>query len=138
MHIIEHTPQRLTLEYRPKFMAGLLWFMGLTCIFLALSGQTDGMLETVLVTFLGVGILGLAHHFFPFQRLTFDRTAGLLTKLSLTEIERAAVQAQWADNSRMERLILIRKGEKFPVEYGFYSRPRDGLAKDINSWLAKI
>ncbi|WP_120501957.1 hypothetical protein [Roseovarius sp. EL26] len=148
MRIVETSPDKLILEHRPKFMAGLIWFLGLTCIYMGLSGQTDGIVETMLVTFLGVGAFGLAHHFFPFQRLTFDRAAGLftrevaritgpfLTELPLAEVERITVQAQWSDSSRLERLIMIHRGKKLPLEYGYFSAPRTGLAKDINTWLS--
>ncbi|WP_143534517.1 hypothetical protein [Roseovarius albus] len=143
------TPDKLTLEDRPRLMAGFVWFMGLACIYAALSGQTRDMPETILVTVLGVGAFVLAHYFFPFQRLSFDCRSGQFTrevarvtgrlqsKIPLTEIERVAVQAQWSDNSRMERLVLIKDRERVPLEYGFTSSPREQMAKDINAWLAR-
>lgn len=149
MRIVEVTPDKLTLEDRPRLMAGFVWFMGLACIYAALSGQTGDMPETILVTLLGVGAFVMAHYFFPFQRLTFDHSTGkftrevaritgrLLLQIPLAEVERIAVQAQWSDNSRMERLILIRDCERVPLEYGFTSAPREQMVKDINDWLKR-
>ncbi|SLN52949.1 hypothetical protein PEL8287_02822 [Roseovarius litorisediminis] len=147
MKIVENTLDLLILEDRPRFFAGFLWCMGAACLMAVITGQTDWPGEALLITPLGLGTLWIAHHFFPFQRLTFDRPNGWFTRLEarvngrtvstlpLSGIERAAVQAQWSDNSRMERITLVVEGEKHPLEFGFTASARGGLADDINSWL---
>ena len=126
-----------------------MWFLGVACIWSSLSGQTSGMAETVLVTSLGFGMLWIAHQLFPYQRLTFNKKTGLFTRVvarlngrkitshALSNIERAAIEAQWSEGTRMERLALVINGEKHPLEFGFYGTSRGGLVKKINTWLAE-
>ena len=106
-------------------------------------------METTLVAFLGAGAMWIAHHFFPYQRMTFDRTTGNFTRVvarlngrkvtthALSNIERVAIEAQWNEDTRMERLALVIGGEKTPLEFGFYGASRDKLASEINAWLSR-
>ena len=147
MKIVETSPDRLILEDRPRFLAGFVWVMSAACLLAVVTGKTDWPAETLLVIGLGFGGGWIAHRFFPYQRLIFDRraerftrvvariTGRTVTTLPLPEIERAAVQAQWSEGTRMERLALVAGGERLPLEFGFYGASRDGLAKDINAWL---
>ena len=148
MKILETTPNHLILEDRPRLVAGFVWFTGVSCIWAALAGQMDGLGQASLVAALGVGTLWIAHQFFPFQRLRFDRRSETLTRIvarlngrkvttnTLSSIERAAVEAQWNEGTRMERLALVINGEQHPLEFGFYGKSRGGLANEINTWLA--
>ena len=147
MRTVSNTPDRLVIEDRPRVLAITLWLMGLGALFAAVSGQTDGIAETLLVFILGTGVLCMAWYFFPFQRFTFDRTVGAFTRriarvtgatvetLELDQIERAALQSQWNDGTRMDRVALLTKSGPFPLEFGFVNARRAPVVSDINSWL---
>ena len=145
MKIVETTPNHLILEDQPRLLAGFVWFIGAFCIWAALAGQMDGLGETTLVAALGIGTLWIALQFFPFRRLRFDSRYEMFTRVvarlngrkitshTLSSIERAAVEAQWNEGTRIERLALVINGEKHPLEIGFYGTSRGRLAKEINT-----
>ena len=147
MQTASNTYKQLVIEDRPHFLAGFIWLMGLAALLAAFTGQTAGLPETLLVAALGFGTVGLAWHFFPFQRYTFDRTAGAFTRriarvtgatvdtLPLAEIERAALQSHWSDGTRMQRVALLTKDGPLPLEFGFVSAEREPIVSDINGWL---
>ena len=148
MRVVENTSSRLTLEDRPRFLAGFLWFMGLLCLFTAITGKTEGLGEAIIVPALGVMTCGIAHYFFPFQRITFDRTNARMTRVlarltgrkvtsyPLHGIRRAKLQAQWSESSRLERLALEVDTTTLPLEFGYSSASRADLVELINTWLS--
>jgi hypothetical protein len=147
MKVTENTPDLLVLEDRPWLLAGFIWLMGAACLYAVLTGQTRGLAETLLLIFLGTGSLWVAHRFFPYQRLSFDRRSGRFTRvvarisgrkvttLPLSDIAGAAVQSNWREGHRMERLVLITQSDRLPLEFGFYCTPRGPLADTINHWI---
>ena len=149
MKTVSNTPTRLIVEDRPHLLAGVIWLMGLAALLAAFTGQTAGIAETLLVYALGMGTLGLAWQFFPFQRYTFDRSAGEFTRriarvtgattdtLPLAEIERAALQSHWSDGTRMQRVTLQTSAGPVPLEFGFVSAEREPVVAEINNWLQR-
>ena len=149
MKTVSNTPKCLVIEDRPHFLAGFVWLLGLGALLAAVTGQTAGLAETLLVYALGLGTMALAWHFFPFQRFTFDRTAGEFTRriarvtgatidrLPLSEIDRAALQSHWSDGTRMQRVALLTKDGPLPLEFGFVGAERQPIVTDINGWLER-
>lgn len=149
MQTVSNTHKRLIIEDRPHFLAAFMWLMGLAAVFAAFTGQTAGVAETLLVAFLGLGTVGIAWHFFPFQRFTFDRKAGDFTRriarvtgatidtLPLAEIESAALQLHWSDGARMQRVTLVTKSGPVPLEFGYVGAEREPVVSDINGWLQR-
>ena len=128
-------------------LAGFIWLMGLAALLAAVTGQTDGLAKSLFVFVLGLGTIAAAWHFFPFQRYTFDGDAGAFSRriarvtgatvdtLPLHEIERATLQSNWSDGTRMQRVALLTKTGPLPLEYGFVSSERKPVVEEINDWL---
>ncbi len=147
MKIVETTPDLLIIEDRPWFLWILVPVLACPPLYASVTGQVDGTWETILCFCLGVGMFWFLHHFAPFQRFTFDRTSGTFTHwikringtrdwhVPLSEIQRAAEQAQWSDGTRLERVALITKGGRHPLESGFSSRRAKPMVEAINTWL---
>lgn len=148
MKIVEHTPDRLLIEDRPWFLWILIPVLALPALFASLTGQLSSLGETVLVGALGIGMFWFLHHFAPFQRFTFDRATGRFTHtiqringrkswiVPLSDIERAAEQAHWSDGARLERVALITKDGRHPLESGYSSRRAKPTIDAINAWLS--
>lgn len=148
MRIVEKSGARLVMEDRPWSLAVWLWTMGLGALSAVLLGQLDGAVESVLVGLLGLAATGVAWYFFPFQRITFDRESGTMTRriarvsgatevaLPLGGIRRAASQGSFSDGgTRLERIALLTDDGPYPLEFGFGSAPRGALIREINEWL---
>ncbi|MGI9393214.1 MAG: hypothetical protein ACR2OY_01070 [Boseongicola sp.] len=148
MRITHDTPDRLIIEDRPWFVAGMIWFLGLAAISAVLTGQMDGIGEGILVLSLGIGALAIAWHFLPFQRFEFDRKNNTFTRKIarvtgskhevrlLGSIRQAASQGEWSDSgTRMERVALLTDDGPYPLEFGFSGSSRSDVIKTINDWL---
>ncbi|MGI9388475.1 MAG: hypothetical protein ACR2O1_00325 [Boseongicola sp.] len=148
MRVTHKSKEMLVIEDRPWFVAGVVWFLGLAAISSVLTGQMDGIGETILVLALGLGAATIAWHFLPFQRIEFDRTNGKFTRKiarvtgskwemrSLTTIRQAASQGDWSEGgTRMERVALLTDDGPYPLEYGFSGTSRAEVIQAINSWL---
>lgn len=148
MNEVLNTVDRLVIEDRPWILGGSVWLMTLAAIYAVLTGQTDGIAETLLVTALGFGGAALAWWFFPFQTIVFDRPSGKVTRtirrvgktttetLSLDQVSRAASQGQFSESgTRMERVALLTDGDPYPLELGFVGASRTPLIDAINRWL---
>ena len=147
MKIVEITPSRLVIEDRPWFLWILIPVLAGPALFAALTGQVDGTWQTLLVGATGVTFFWVMHHFAPFQRFIFDRDAALFTHairringgrswtLPLGDIRRAADQGSWSDGTRLERVILLTKNGRHPLESGYSSRRAKPMIDAINSWL---
>ena len=77
MKIVENTDRRLVIEHRPWVKAGIVWALGLTTLYRAITGtQIDSLGEHILAAALGVGVTYAAWRWFAFLRITFDRDTG--------------------------------------------------------------
>ena len=147
MKIVEDTDDRLVIEDRPVLLAGATWTMSAAALLAVMLGGLGSVGEMLLVTALGFGGCTLAWWAFPFQRITFSRSAGHVSRriarvtgattinLPLAEIRSAAAQGNWSDGTRMERLVFLTDRGPVPLEYGFGSAPRDDIVRRINDWL---
>ena len=147
MRITHNTAERLIIEDRPWFIAGLVWVLGLAALSAALLGQTDGTGETILVLALGVGACAIAWRFLPFQRFEFDRpndtfrrriarvTGAKIEARQLSTIRQAASQGNWSEGARMERVALLTDEEPYPLEFGYSGSSRAEIIEAINAWL---
>ena len=147
MKVAETTPDRLVIEDRPWFLWIILPILGAPALFAALTGQVDGWGATILVAALGFGTFWVLWHFAPFQRFTFDRSAGTFThevyrlrkyrvwERPLSDIRRAADEGHWSDGSRLERVTLLTTDGRHPLESGFSSQKRKPVIEAINAWL---
>ena len=148
MRITHESHERLLIEDRPWFVAGMIWFLGLAAISAVLTGQMDSIGEALLVLALGIGATAIAWHFLPFQRLEFDRTNNTFTRTiarvtgSKTEvrplgtIRRAASQSDWSEGgTRMERVALLTDDGTYPLEFGYTGASRSEVIQAINAWL---
>ena len=148
MRITHETQEKLIIEDRPWFVAGMIWFLGLAAISAVLTGQMDGIGEAILVLALGIGAAAIAWHFLPFQRFEFDRTNNTFTRTiarvtgskqtaqPLSTIRQAASQGDWSDGgTRMERVALLTDDGPCPLEFGFSGTSRSEIIQAINTWL---
>ena len=147
MQVVEKTEEKLVIEDRPWFLAGVVWLLGLAALYAAIAGQLRGSGETLLVLALGVGTSVIAWHFMPFQRFEFDRESGTLTRTiarvtgskkevrPLSTIRQAASQGNLNDGARLERVALLTDDEPYPLEFGFSGTSRTEVIRAINAWL---
>lgn len=147
MKIAQSTPDRLVIEDRPWFLWITLPVLGGAALIGALTGQVEGWGATVLVACLGAGIFGILWHFAPYQRFIFDRPSATFThevyrltgqrvwSRPLADIKRAAGEGNWSDGARLERVTLLTRDGRHPLESGFSSAPRTPLIQAINDWL---
>ncbi|MEM8632949.1 MAG: hypothetical protein AAGF74_17110 [Pseudomonadota bacterium] len=147
MKLVSNSYDCLVIEDRPVFWTLTVWLMGAGAMIAVLSGQTDGFWQAAMVFGLGAGIMVFAWYCFPFQRLTFDRRRGHLIRriarvtggrddvMELRQIQRAALQSHWGEETRMERLALLTDGGPVPLEFGYFSQTRAPLVAIINAWL---
>ena len=149
MRIVRTTPDVLVIEDRPWFLWITLPVLGAPTVVAAFTGQVDGFWTTLLVGAIGLGVFWFMHHFAPFQRFTFERETATFIHdvyrvtghkrwtVPLGDIERAAEQAQWSDGTRLERVALITKDGKYPLESGFSNRRAQPTIDAINAWLTQ-
>ncbi len=147
MKIVSSDVERLVIESRPWFLWLILFGLGAMAVVSALTGRVDGTFETVLVFLLGLGALWVGWRFEPFQRFEFDRATDTfthtLTRLNgsevwtrpLSGIERAAEEGSWSDGARSQRVTLLTKDGRYPLESGFTGFARQPLIDAINQWL---
>lgn len=147
MQVVEETEEKLVIEDRPWFLAGVVWLLGLAALSAAILGQLRGPGETLLVLVLGAGTTAIAWYFMPFQRFEFDRASGTLTRTiarvtgskkevrPLSTICQAASQGNLNDGARLERVALLTDDEPYPLEFGFSGTSRTEVIKAINAWL---
>ena len=148
MRITHETHERLIIEDRPWFVAGMVWLLGLAAISAVVTGQMDGIGEAILVLALGIGAAAIALHFLPFQRLEFDRANNTFTRTIarvtgskqevrlLSTIRQAASQGDWSEGgTRMERVALLTDDGPYPLEFGFTGTSRSDVIQAINAWL---
>jgi len=148
MKIVKNTPSLLLLEDRPITLSIGVWLIAVILLTSALGRAIDGGGATGLVTTLGLGTGAIAWYFFPFQRITFDRATGEMHRrvaritgarssvLSFTNIKSAAGQGNWAEGTRMERIVLLTDDDAYPLEFGFSGTSRKEQVDAINAWLA--
>ncbi len=147
MKIIENNASKLVLEDRPIVLTTCLWLMGLAAISAALTGATGSTGETLAMGACGIGTTLVAWHFFPFQRITFDRESGHMHRriarvtnateilLPFAKIRSAAGQGNWSEGTRMERIVLLTDEDPYPLEFGFFGTSRKAEIDAINTWL---
>lgn len=147
MEVTAKSPDHLTVESRPWFVTGVTWLLGLAAILGAVFGDDMGFVERCFVLALGFGICAVAWRLMPFTSLDFDRADGTLTvtharvtgatqsKYALTDIVRTLVQTDRTDSADLERLVLKTNEGITPVEFGFFSTPRQDIMQEINVWL---
>lgn len=151
MKIIENTEDRLVIEHKPWFLAGITCVMGAVALFAAITVRGIGSVaEHFLVAALGVGALWVAWYFFAFLRITFDRARGHVRHRSirpmgsrskhidLGRVMGARVEANWnGDGARLTRLTLETVDGPIPLEYGYGAADRRELETAINEWLTR-
>lgn len=149
MKIVLSTADRLVIEDRPWFLWITLPLLGGPALFAALTGRVEGWGTTILVGCLGAGAFAVLWHFAPFQRFIFDRPAATFTheihRLTgrqvwtrpLADIRRAADEGNWSDGARLERVTLLTRDGRHPLESGFSSTSKAPIIKTINDWLAE-
>lgn len=154
MEVVQSSEHELVIRDRPWLFGGMLWLMGLAALYAAITGKiedqgTDPELLRLFVGALGLGACGFAWWAFPFQTFRFDRLRGLFTRrkvrllhvseeqLPLAMVEKAMIQSNWSDDTRLERLALVANGAPLPLEVGYGGAGRTGMAETINGWLAQ-
>ncbi len=148
MKITESTDRRLVVEHRPWFFCGMLWLMGLTALYSAVTGASiSGWAERLLVLVLGLGTCFAAWYWFAFLRITFDRDRGQVEHLALrpfgsqwkcldlAKVRRARLEADWSDGARLTGLVLDTEDGPAKLEYGYTSTDRTQIEAAINAWL---
>jgi hypothetical protein len=124
--------------------------MGLAALYGAITGkQIDSLAEHILVAALGVGVTFAAWYWFAFLRITFDRDTGQVEHRSLrpfgsrskfidlAKVDGARIQAEWHENARMTRLVLVTEDGPAVLEYGFGGGDRTALEAAVNEWLTR-
>ncbi len=150
MKIVENTDRRLVIEHRPWVTAGIVWALGLTTLYRAITGkQIDSLTEHILVAALGVGVTFAAWYWFAFLRITFDRDAGQVEHRSLrpfgsrsrfidlAKVGGARLEAKWSNRVRLTRLALDTDDGVAALEYGYGSADRTALENAVNEWLTR-
>jgi hypothetical protein len=150
MKIVENTDRRLVIEHRPWVTAGIVWALGLTTLYRAITGkQIDSLGEHILVAALGVGVTFAAWQWFAFLRITFDRDAGQVEHralrpfgsrsrfIDLAKVGGARLEARWSNRVRLTRLALDTEDGVAALEYGYGSADRTALETAVNEWLTR-
>lgn len=150
MRITSSSPERLEIVDHPWFLWFVLTVISLPMIYAAVTAWSDGFLLRLFVGGLGFGALWLMHHFAPIQRFTFDRTSGLLThevqrvtgsrywESQIADIERAVSEGQGGNDDGLQRVTLLTKTGRYPMESGYTARPSDPIVEAINAWLINL
>lgn len=150
MRTVHHTRHRLVIESRPWFLAVTVWGMGIAGLWTALFGGIQNFAVQSVLLGLALTTLALAHWGFPYQRFTFDRRTAVFVRriaritgaktetLSLIDVDCAAAEADREENARMERIVLLTRRGRYPLEFGYYSSPRGPTVATINAWLRAL
>lgn len=149
MKITEQSRERLVIRHTPWFLGGFMWLMGGAALYASAFRQDTftSTGEAILVPSLGIAMLAGAWWFAPMVTLVFDRAAGRVwfsenrlfhprtQGFDLSRIERAQLQSNWSDGSRLTRLALRTADGVVPLETGYSSADRTKVMSGVNAWL---
>ncbi len=147
MKVTAKSADHLTVESRPLFVTGLTWLLGLAALIGGILENDMGSVERLLVLVLGLGTCAVAWRLMPLTALDFDRPNGTLivtharitgatrSRYPFADVERMSVQFDRTDGTNLERLVLKSETGVTPLEFGFFSSPRDDVMHEINAWL---
>lgn len=148
MRVETDTPDRLIVVSRTWFLTIATAILGVAPVLGAIFDPDIGNIwvRIFLLTF-GLTILWLALWKMPFLTLIFDRPSDTITvtqhritgntrrTIPLASVTGAMHQSDWSDNARLERLALKTPDGPLPLEFGYFSTPRQPVADAINAWL---
>lgn len=148
MKIVENTQDRLVIVDRPWLMtlasgaivAGLL---------VGVADADNGPALRLFILACLVGLIWLLWAKVPFQRYTFDRQADWLSRerwhlwqyrrdgMAISRIEAIRQEAQWFENARATRLVLVVDGAPAALSESFGGGSLDEIETAIREWLTR-
>lgn len=153
MQVLKNTPEKLVLEERYTFFAGLAWLSAMTLVYglynkwPELDDPSKWAMSATCLGFIAVAVYFLRPSIFEFDRPAnhFRWTKPGLFKshhgeTPLDQIKRVRIDADYSDETKAYRVLVETQGENVPFQHCYTSSEASDHQQIVNlirAWLAR-